>query len=128
MFDRNTSTLAIRSRTARSAGLTMAGLVVAALAFFVASPASADHRHSERGHYVGCRDHAHHDGPGHHYHKRHHYRHSGWHSGFGFGLFVPHFELRLDRPHRAHRIDRDRHVRDRSRKHRNRHHRRDHRS
>ncbi len=137
MFDRNTSTLAIRSRTARSAGLTMAGFVVAALAFFVASPASADHRHSERGHYVGCRDHAHHYGPGHHYHLRHHYRHSGWHSGFGFGLFLPHFELRLDRPHRARRSHSDRHhVRDRKhrdrkhrdRKHRDRKHNRDHRS
>lgn len=125
MFDRNTTTLAIRSRTARSAGLTMTGLAGAALAFFVASPASAEHRHYEGAHYAGCRDQAHHHRHEDYDHGRHHYRHSVWHSGFGFGLFLPHFELRLDHPHRA---DRDRHHR-RDRKHRDRRrNRRDHRS
>ncbi len=124
MFDRNSIALSHGSlRPARAVGLTMAALVVAALAFFVASPASANHRHTERGHYVGWWGHAQHHGHGHH-DKHHHYRHdrhSGWYPGFHIALPLPHFELRFGKSHRSHRNDRDRsHVRDHRRKHRDR--------
>ena len=103
MFERNTSRLPIRSRAACSAGLTMTGIAVVALALFVASPAAAGHQDEEREHHAGCSHRWHRSGHRHWKHDFHHYRHAGWHSGFGFGLFLPHFTLRLDHPRRPHR-------------------------
>jgi hypothetical protein len=82
MFDRNQTTLSIRSRTMRLAGATIAGLAVVALSLFVASTASGDHRDRDRdrdrdrnrAHVSVCRDQAHHhthSSQGRHGHGRH---------------------------------------------------------
>ncbi len=134
MFDPNTTTLALRSRTARFAGLTMAGLVVAALSFFVASAASAGHRYHAQDHHVDCRGHAHHPIAQHHvyrhhYQGHHHRRHSGWSAALHLGLLLPHFQIHFDQPHRGHRRHHDRHnVRERRHRGHDRHARRDRRS
>jgi hypothetical protein len=78
MFDRNQTTLSIRSRTMRLAGATIAGLATVALSLLVASTASADNRDRERdrnrAHVSVCRDQTHHHSQwsqGRHGHSRH---------------------------------------------------------
>jgi len=119
MYDHDTFRLAIRSRAARSVGLTMTGITVVALAFGVASPAAAGDRHSEHDRHVGCSHRWHRNSHRHWKHGFHHYRHASWHSGFDLGLFLPHFTLRLDHPRRSHRSN-HREVRHHYRGHRER--------
>jgi len=103
MYDRNTIPLAIRSR---AAGLALTGFAVAALALFVASPVSAGDRYYEHEHHIDCSHHAHHASHGHLTHNPYHRGYTNWHSGFGFGFYLPHFTLRLSHPHRLHRSNR----------------------